>query len=77
MVMNLINGLAGILIYIVTDLNALLLDGVFTLIAFVSSIAALFISKNSHRTTENFPNGMYFLEPLYGILKSIATLMLL
>lgn len=76
-VMNLINGLAGILIYIVTDLNALLLDGVFTLIAFVSSIAALFISKNSHRTTENFPNGMYFLEPLYGILKSIATLMLL
>lgn len=76
-VINLMSGLAGIFVYIITDLNALLLDGVFTLIAFVSSIAALYISKNSHRTTDNFPNGMYFLEPLYGILKSIAILMLL
>ena len=68
---NFIIGIAGLLVYIVTNLNALLLDGVFSLIAFVSSLAALFISKNSHRTTESFPNGMYFLEPLYGILKSI------
>ena len=74
---NFIIGIAGLLVYIVTNLNALLLDGVFSLIAFVSSLAALFISKNSHRTTESFPNGMYFLEPLYGILKSIATLLLL
>lgn len=74
---NFIIGISGLLIYIVTNLNALLLDGVFSLIAFVSSLAALFISRNSHRTTESFPNGMYFLEPLYGILKSIATLLLL
>ena len=74
---NFLIGMAGLLVYIVTNLNALLLDGVFSLIAFVSSLAALYISKNSHRTTESFPNGMYFLEPLYGILKSIATLLLL
>lgn len=74
---NFFIGLAGLIIYIVTDLNALLLDGVFSLIAFISTLAAVFISGNSHRKTETFPNGMYFLEPLYGILKSIATLMLL
>ncbi|MGT2832785.1 cation transporter [Streptococcus halotolerans] len=74
---NFIIGLSGLIIYIVTDLNALLLDGVFSLIAFISTLAAVFISSNSHRKTTTFPNGMYFLEPLYGILKSIATFMLL
>ncbi|CAM2931266.1 Co/Zn/Cd cation transporter [Streptococcus acidominimus] len=67
---NFIIGLAGLVVYIITDLNALLLDGVFSLIAFVSTLSAVFISKNSHRKTETFPNGMYFLEPLYGILSS-------
>lgn len=74
---NFIIGICGLLVYIITDLNSLLLDGVFSFIGFVSSVAALYISKNSHRRTVNFPNGMYFLEPLYGVLKSIATLMLL
>lgn len=76
-IVNFIIGLSGLFIYVITDLNALLLDGVFSLIGFISSVAALYISKNSHRKTANFPNGLYFLEPLYGILKSIATLMLL
>ncbi|TCD46623.1 cation transporter [Streptococcus sp. X16XC17] len=74
---NFLIGLSGLFIYVITDLNALLLDGIFSFIGFISSVAALYISKNSHRKTENFPNGLYFLEPLYGILKSIATLMLL
>lgn len=74
---NLVTGLAGLVIYIVTDLNFLLLDSVFSVLAFISSVAAFFISKHSHRKTEQFPNGLYFLEPLYGVLKSIATLMLL
>lgn len=74
---NFVIGMSGLLIYIVTGLNALLLDGVFSLIAFISSVAAHFISNNSHRKTDSFPNGMYFLEPLYGVLKSIAILMLL
>lgn len=76
-VMNFLIGLAGIVVYIITDLNFLLLDSVFSVIAFLSSLAALFISKHSHRQTANFPQGLYFLEPLYGLLKSIATLMLL
>ena len=40
---NFIIGMAGLLVYIVTNLNALLLDGVFSLIAFVSSLAALYM----------------------------------
>lgn len=76
-VMNFIIGLAGVVVYIITDLNFLLLDSVFSVIAFLSCLAALFISKHSHKKTSNFPQGLYFLEPLYGLLKSIATLMLL
>ncbi|MTB62023.1 cation transporter [Streptococcus uberis] len=76
-IVNGINAFAGIFIYIITGLNALLLDSVFSVIGLVSSIAAIYISKNSHKKTDNFPRGLYFLEPLFGVLKSIATLMLL
>ncbi len=76
-IVNGLSGLAGLIVYIMTDLNALLLDGVFSLIAFISSIAAVYISKNSHRKTATFPQGLYFLEPLYAIMKSLATLLLL
>lgn len=58
---NFIIGMAGLLVYIVTNLNVLP-DGVFSSLPL--SLAA-YISKNSHRTTESFPNGMYFLEPLW------------
>lgn len=74
---NGLTGLIGVIVYIMTDLNALLLDSVFSLIAFISAIVAYYISKNSHRKTRTFPQGMYFLEPLYGIMKSLATLLLL
>ncbi|MDQ8758915.1 cation transporter [Streptococcus ruminantium] len=76
-IVNGLSGLAGVAVYIMTDLNALLLDGVFSLIAFVSSLVAVYISKNSHKKTETFPQGLYFLEPLYAIMKSLATLLLL
>ncbi|MDW8750629.1 cation transporter [Streptococcus suis] len=74
---NGLSGLAGLAVYIMTDLNALLLDSVFSLIAFVSSLVAFYISKNSHRKTATFPQGLHFLEPLYAIMKSLATLLLL
>lgn len=76
-VMNAIIALSGLVIYIITNLNFLLLDSVFSVIAFLSCLAALYISKHSHRQTSRFPLGLTFLEPLYGLLKSIATLMLL
>ncbi|HFI0257149.1 TPA: cation transporter [Streptococcus suis] len=74
---NGLSGFAGLAVYIMTDLNSLLLDSVFSLIAFVSSVVAVYISKNSHRRTATFPQGLHFLEPLYAIMKSLATLLLL
>ena len=50
-IVNGLSGTAGLAVYIMTGLNALLLDGVFSLIAFVSSMVAFYISKNSHRKT--------------------------
>lgn len=76
-IVNGLSGTAGLAVYIITGLNALLLDGVFSLIAFISSMVAFYISKNSHRKTPTFPQGLYFLEPLYAIMKSLATLLLL
>lgn len=52
-IVNGLSGLAGVAVYIMTDLNALLLDGVFSLIAFVSSLVAVYISKNSHKKNRN------------------------
>jgi len=72
-----VNAIAGIMVYVITGLNALLLDSVFSVIGFLSSIVAFYIARISHKKTEQFPNGMYFLEPLFGVLKSIATIMLL
>ena len=44
-IVNGLSGTAGLAVYIMTGLNALLLDGVFSLIAFVSSMVAFYISK--------------------------------
>lgn len=74
---NFVIGGAGVAIFIVTGLNALFLDGVFSLIALFSSLIAVFISRNSHKQTKTFPQGLFFLEPLYAILKSLATLLLI
>lgn len=68
---------AGIWVYAVTHIQALFLDCFFSLIAFISSIAAVVISRASKRKTESFPDGLYFLEPLYAVIKSLLTLSLL
>ncbi|MFS1664589.1 cation transporter [Streptococcus sp. zg-JUN1979] len=72
-IMNFAIGMAGVVVYIMTDLNFLLLDSAISLIAFVSSLVAYRISQNSHRKTELFPKGLYFLEPLYALIRSMIT----
>lgn len=76
-VVNFLTGVAGIIVFIYTGMNSLFLDSVFSIIAFFSSVIAVFISKNSHKRTNKFPQGLYFLEPLYAVFKSIAILFLL
>ena len=68
---------AGIWVFLATKMNALFLDCFFSFVALVSTIFAAIISKNSKKTTNHYPHGIYFLEPLYAILKSLLTLSLL
>lgn len=76
-IVNLIMAFSGFYVFAITNIQALFLDGAFSLIGFVSAIAATIISKVSKKTTKSYPKGLYFLEPLYAIFKSSLTLYLL
>lgn len=74
---NLFMGMAGLYVFMKTDIDAIFLDGSFSLISALGCIAAILISKYSDRKTKRFPNGMYFLEPLYASFKGLLSLVLL
>ncbi|MBS9784118.1 cation transporter [Candidatus Gracilibacteria bacterium] len=74
---NLIMGLAGWYMYLQTNIDALFLDGNFSLISALGCVVAILISKFSDKKTQRFPDGMYFLEPLYGTLKSLLSFTLI
>ena len=76
-VINLVMGLAGLIVFFVTDMQALFLDGFFSLIAGLSTILAVIFSKISKKKNSSYPTGMYFLEPFYGVVKSILIFILL
>lgn len=68
---------AGLWAWLVTDIQALFLDFFFSFIALISSVAAALIAKVSCKRSKRYPDGLWFLEPLYAILKSLLTLALL
>ena len=74
---NLIMGAAGVWVYELTKIQALFVDAYFTIIALVSGVAAIIISRVSPRKTKHFPQGLFFLEPLYALLKSLLSIVLL
>jgi len=76
-VVNFIMAVAGIVVFCITNLQALFLDGVFSLIAFISTIMAIVFSITSKKKNKSYPTGMFFLEPLYGIIKAILMFVLL
>ncbi len=76
-IVNIIMSFAGFWVYKTTGINALFLDFSFSCIAALSIITAILISHYSRKTTQYYPNGLYFLEPLYAIFKSLLTLTLL
>ncbi len=69
-VMNSVIAAAGIWMYVLTGLQIMFLDGFFSLIALISSVAAVVISRISINRTERYPGGLYFLEPLYALFKA-------
>ena len=76
-IVNFIMAVAGIAVFVITNLQALFLDGVFSLIAFISTIMAIVFSQTSKKKNKSYPTGMFFLEPLYGIIKAILMFVLL
>ena len=65
---NLIIAAAGTGMWLITGLQMLFLDGFFSLILVISSVTAVLISKLSGKTTKRYPQGLYFLEPLYAVM---------
>ena len=47
------------------------------MISVLSGAVAAYLSKKTVRVSERFPNGMFALEPIYAICKSIFTICLL
>lgn len=76
-VINALMVLAGFIVFFMTGMRAMFLDAAFTLISVVSGMVAVYLSSKTVRTTERFPKGMFALEPMYAICKSIFTLTLL
>lgn len=76
-IVNAVITAAGIWVYFLTDLQTLFLDGFFSLIALLSTIMAVLISRLSRKTTKHYPQGLFFLEPLYAVLKSILMIVLM
>lgn len=74
---NILMGAAGLCVYFMTGIEALFLDSVFTLIAVLSGVVAAGISKMSNHTSETFPDGLFVLEPIYVVLKSLLMLFLM
>ncbi len=74
---NVFMGIAGWYMFLQTDIDALFLDGNFSLISALGCVAAILISKYSEKKTKRFPNGMHFLEPLYATLKGLLSLTLI
>ena len=76
-VVNCIMSVAGIVVFALTTLQALFLDAFFSFVAFLSNIMAIVFANVSSKKNASYPTGKYFLEPLYGIIKSILLLFLL
>ena len=76
-IVNLIMAVAGIVVFIITGLQSLFLDGFFSFFAFLSNLMAITFSTISKKKNSSYPTGMYFLEPLYGIVKSLLMFFLL
>ncbi len=76
-VVNVVMVLAGFFVFFLTGLKAMFLDASFTVISVISGGVAAYLSKKTVRVSDRFPNGMFALEPIYAICKSIFTICLL
>ncbi|MCI1634905.1 cation transporter [Bifidobacterium sp.] len=76
-IMNAGMGLAGFVVYIVTDIQALLLDAAFTIISVISGIISIVVSRLSSKRSSRYPYGRFALESLYMFAKSALIIALM
>ena len=68
--------IASFSVYFISQIQAMFLDASFILITVCSTIVASVISRHSERRSERFPSGLFFLEPLYAIFRSVLIIVL-
>ena len=68
---NLIMAISGWLAYYLSNSQALLLDGNFSFIIFLSTLVAIKISSIKSTRTELFPFGQFVYEALYSLIKGV------
>ncbi|MFT8312323.1 MAG: cation transporter [Sporolactobacillus sp.] len=71
-----IMGLSSLAVYFITKIEAMFLDASFVLLTVLSTICARLISKYSVKTSDRFPNGLFVLEPIYALVRSLMILFL-
>lgn len=71
-----IMGLSSFAVYYMTKIEAMFLDASFVLLTVVSTICATLISKYSVKTSDRFPYGLFVLEPIYALVRSLMILSL-
>ncbi|WP_420582747.1 cation transporter [Reichenbachiella sp.] len=71
---NLIMAFSGYYFYFLTNSEALLLDGNFSMIATLVSGIAVYISKVKHNRSDSFPFGLYLYESLFVFFKGLILL---
>ncbi len=77
-ILNILMALIGVILFIFSNSKAVLIDGLFSLIQFISILIAVKISKDiqtSHK--KKYPLGQYSKETLYVLFKSILIIVLL
>ncbi|MCQ2011361.1 cation transporter [Sporolactobacillus sp. STSJ-5] len=71
-----IMGLSSLAVYYMTKIEAMFLDASFVLLTVVSTICATLISKYSVKKSDRFPLGLFVLEPIYALIRSLLILSL-
>jgi len=70
-VINLVMAISGWIAFYLSNSEALLLDGNFSFIVFLSTIVAIKISSIKSVKNETFPFGLFIYEALYALLKGL------
>lgn len=70
-------GLAGLAVFLITNIQALLLDAAFTIIAVLSGLISIIVASTSQHKSKRYPYGRYALESMFTLAKSALIIALM